>query len=143
MIVFLFTLVLIILVYWLFNGCYPVKYAIKPKDLAYRKDPFFLAKHTYEGWRVIGNQTDLYIVPLRAVFCGEIPDIISNSEFAFADNVYICYGEYIGEVEFMNGSERKYLLTGWDIQFPIKRNIYFWLPNSYICRFDINGQKKK
>lgn len=135
-------LLLVFLVYLIF----PVKYAIKQENLNNSDEQYYLVKYTFttaSNWMILGDNTGYYQTPEYVVLEGDVPDIVKNYDIATGDNVYVCYGEYIGEKETAaQETLSAYKLTGWDILYPVKRNsvFQFW-PKSYISRMDINGMK--
>jgi hypothetical protein len=68
----------------------------------------------------------------------ETPSVVQNYHFAIGKNTYVCYGNYVGEIDIGNGDMlSKYQFTGWDILYPVKRDgIIPFLPKSYICKWD-------
>jgi hypothetical protein len=125
---------------------FPVKYALKQKDLDALEKPYFLIQWvqvTGSSWRIVGDQNGYYDKQNYIVESGEIPYIVGNYSIAIGDNTYICYGHYIGEDKIFDFSE--YQFTGWDILYPVKRDaiIPFW-PKSYLSKLDfyfISGSK--
>jgi hypothetical protein len=139
---------LIIMIYLLF----PVKYALKQKDLDVLEKPYFFIKWTQvtgSSWRIVGDQDGYYDRSKYIITNGGgCPHIVGNYDIARADNTYICYGYYIGEGKDYGGPIfSEYQCTGWDILYPVKRDaiIPFW-PKSYLSRLDfyfISGSRFK
>lgn len=139
----LLALILLILIFFVYQIS-PVKYAIQEKSLENLDEQYYLVKYTLttsSTWMIIGDNTGYYSTPKYVILEGDVPDIVKNYDIATGDNVYVCYGEYIGEKETAaQETLSAYNLTGWDIVYPVKRNsvFQFW-PKSYISRMDING----
>lgn len=133
-------LILTVFAYWIS----PVKHAIKEESLKNTGEHYYLIKYTQTTvsmWKIIGDNTGYYQTPKYVILEGDVPDIVKNYDIAIGDNVYVCYGEYIGEKETpAQEILSAYNLTGWDILYPVKRDsvFQFW-PKSYISRMDING----
>ena len=135
------TILLIALLVYLF---WPIKFAVKLDDLQNQDKAFYFVKWTQvtgSSGRIIGDQSGEYTEAKYVVLQGEIPDIVKNYEIASAGNVYVCYGEYVGEVEFMGDRLSVYNSTGWDVLYPVKRNAVFpFWPKGYLCRRDVSGK---
>lgn len=125
----------------------PVKAAIRPDELEKLNTPYYLVKWTrttQSTWMIIADENGAYAQAEYVSLQGEIPDIVQNYDIATGDNVYLCYGEYRGEIETAAREEpmREYYLSGWDILYPVKRNaIFSFWPKSYLCQMDINAMR--
>lgn len=122
---------------------WPIQRAVKPDELYDLDEPYFFVKWarvTGSDWMIIGDQNGEYSEAKYVVLQGKIPDIVKNYDIATGGNVYVCYGEYIGEEEFMGDRFGVYNSTGWDILYPVKRNAIFpFWPKGYLCRRDVMG----
>jgi len=125
----------------------PEKYAVKREDLLNSNEAYYLVewvRTTGIEWMIVGDQTGLYSEAKYAMLIGEVPDIVSNYSIATARNTYVCYGEYIGEKEntILGETLSEYIMIGWDILYPIKRNtvLPFW-PSSYLSRMDMKARR--
>ncbi|MBP3361304.1 MAG: hypothetical protein J6N52_10650 [Clostridia bacterium] len=119
----------------------PVKYALKQEDLANIETPYFLVQWTQvtgSSWMIVGDQDGYYDNAKYVIANGETPSVVQNYDVATGHNTYVCYGSYVGETEIPGGEIlSEYQFTGWDILYPVKRNMPIsLLPKSYLCKFD-------
>lgn len=136
-----FFLAFLIFCWWLF---YPVRYALKFEDLATQNKEYFLLQWqqtTGSSWMIIGDQNGYYDEPEDIVAQGEMPFQQNfNYSIAKAENTYVCYGSYKGEIDISRKGEflSEYQFTGWDILYPVKRDgLIPFLPKSYLCKYDM------
>lgn len=122
----------------------PVKTAISLDEIKELDGPYYLVKKEFSSaaqWIVIGDQNGEYLEPKYADLQGEFPSV--DYELQIMDNVYVCYGEYVGQRENPATTESFSIfdLSGWDILYPVKRSsvFQFW-PKGYLCRIDVNGR---
>jgi hypothetical protein len=124
-----------------------MKFAVKLEELKKLDNPYYLVKWTQttvSNWMIIGDETGYYREVEYVVLCGEIPDIVRNYDIAIGGNIYICYGEYVGEIETPAIEETisEYQLSGWDILYPIKREAIFpFWPKAYLTHMDMNRRR--
>ena len=120
----------------------PVKFALKQSDLKEINEPYYLVKWvqvTGASWMIVGDQNGYYEQPIYVIAEGETPSIVKNYSIATGDNIYLCYGNYIGKETILDGEEmlEKYNFTGWDILYPIRRNgLLPFMPERYLCKLD-------
>lgn len=140
------TLVFLSVVAFFVYQIWPVKFAIKADDLKNSDRSYYLVKWTRataSTWMIIGDQTGEYSEAQYVVLQGNVPDIVSNYDIAIGQNIYVCYGEYLGERENLDTGETigEYQITDWDILYPVRRNSVFpFWPKSYLSQMDMNGR---
>ena len=139
-----FGCVLVLLGVYFAYEIWPVKTAITQDEIKELNAPYYLVKKEFSSaaqWIVIGDQNGEYPEPRYADLRGKFPSV--DYVLQIMDNVYVCYGEYVGQRDNPAVTEPFYVfdVSGWDILYPVKRDSVFQLwPKGYLCRIDVDGR---
>ena len=122
----------------------PIKYALFIEDLADAENPYYLVQWTQvtgSSWRIIGDQNGYFENPQYIIIEGEAPSVVKNNSVATGENIYVCYGEYMGENEIANTGMifDTYKFTDWDILYPVRRETIlpsWFYPIGYLSKAD-------
>jgi hypothetical protein len=142
----IFTIVVVVatlLFAFLAYQIYPVKFALKPDDLTNLDKPYYLVKATtatVSTWTIVGDQDGYYSKVKYVDLNGEVPYLAESIDFLWGGNTFVCYGEYVEEIETISGETiSSYRLTGWDILYPINRYAIFpFWPKSWLAKMDMD-----
>ncbi|MDR0517619.1 MAG: hypothetical protein LBH25_11305 [Fibromonadaceae bacterium] len=135
---------------------FPVKFALKQKDLNALEKPYFLIEWTQvtgSSWMIVGDQNGyyeqvVYIVDDKNIQAinnvskyiignGEMPSVVRSDDFTMWPSTYVGYVNYVGERDIgINKTISEYEFTGWDVLYPVKRDGFLFFLESYICKWD-------
>ena len=124
-----------------------LKTAVKGNEL--KNENYILCKEAWVtgfDWRMIrdedGKKTSIFC---NIIGANPFSELKLRYEFSLCDNTFIFYIEEKGMAysEATNQDEIEYVVTGWDILYPIKHNdfIDFFSSKKYITSKDVSNDK--
>lgn len=136
---------------------FPIKFSVKFSELKKSESSIYLCKYvdyTEASWELIGNKDGLFKADAiqNVIVDGLEPpkslsDVILNN--TKKENIYIIYGEVIGEKKYDDYPESKpqkvIKCKKWSLLYPIMRgdSIRPFAPKSYLTIYDFNWHKSE
>ena len=122
------------MVFIIISRFFPIK--IAKYDLKNEKENYILVKPqstTGFNWYAVGDNDEYFSPSFDIVLCGDVPEFDVPSPIAYADNTYVCYGEYEKDAYSAGQLARVFNVKHWSILYPIKRDgiLPSWLSPKY------------
>jgi len=124
-----------------------IKTAVKESSLS--GESYILcqrARTTGFDWRVIQNEYgDIVNELCNVIGSNPFAELLLRHEFVMAQNTFVFYVEEktMKYSEVTNQEEIEYIVTGWDILYPVKHDVIFnfFSPKGYITKNDLSPSK--
>lgn len=122
-------------------GYLPIKVAVKEENLNHEDSYILVQEHEVTAistWFAIGDNTTMYETLKSVELRGNVPPSFGVA-IDFAQNTFICYGEFTGTGDFYGEEYAIFEVEEWNIVYPVQRAaiVPFLWPEFYLCLYDL------